>query len=141
LSEGEEVVTSGAFALDASAQLAGQASMMNGDAASKTATPAIEAETPVIEAKTPLVAASLTVQGLCGMCRQRIETTAAALSGVSSAEWDAETKRLLLRHDPSRASLDAISRALAAVGHDTNLHKAPHDVYNALPACCKYREE
>lgn len=141
LSEGEEVVTSGAFALDASAQLAGQASMMNGDAASKTATPAIEAETPVIEAKTPLVAASLTVQGLCGMCRQRIETTASALSGVSSVEWDAETKRLLLRHDPSRASLDAISRALAAVGHDTNLHKAPHDVYNALPACCKYREE
>jgi len=35
--------------------------------------------------------------------------------------------------------LNTISKALAAVGHDTDRHKADDAVYEALPGCCHYR--
>ena len=83
--------------------------------------------------------AELLVSGSCGMCKTRIETTAKKISGVSSANWDAEKKQLHLQFDASKTSLDNIGKAIAEVGHDNNLYKADDDVYNALPGCCQYR--
>jgi Cu(I)/Ag(I) efflux system membrane fusion protein len=125
LAEGEEIVTSGLFAVDASAQLEGKRSMMNG-------------EEPCEESGG--VEATLPVQGLCGMCRKRIEATVGALPGVHDASWDATTCLLSLRHDPKQTPLSAIAAALAAVGHDAGDARAPDAVYNALPLCCKYRD-
>jgi Cu(I)/Ag(I) efflux system membrane fusion protein len=82
----------------------------------------------------------LTVQGLCDMCKERIETAAKSVVGVSSASWDGETKTLHLNFDGSKTSPDAISQVIAKVGHDTEKYKASDEVYNALPDCCKYRE-
>jgi len=31
-----------------------------------------------------------------------------------------------------------VEKAIAAVGHDTENHSAPDDVYEALPGCCLY---
>jgi Cu(I)/Ag(I) efflux system membrane fusion protein len=45
-----------------------------------------------------------------------------------------------LHFDTAKTSLEAISKAIAQVGHDTEFDKAPDDVYNALPGCCKYRK-
>ena len=84
--------------------------------------------------------AMINVQGSCGMCKDRIEKTAKAIDGVSSANWDLETKVLHLNFDASKTSTDAISKAVAKVGHDTDKYKAALDVYDALPGCCKYRE-
>ena len=38
--------------------------------------------------------AVLDVQGLCGMCKERIETAAKSIKGVSSARWDVDKKEL-----------------------------------------------
>jgi Cu(I)/Ag(I) efflux system membrane fusion protein len=82
----------------------------------------------------------LTVQGLCEMCKERIETSAKKVSGVTTAMWDQETKVLHVEFDASKSSLDDIGKAIAAVGHDNDKYKADDAVYNALPDCCKYRK-
>ncbi|HDR89769.1 MAG TPA: copper chaperone [Bacteroidetes bacterium] len=78
------------------------------------------------------------VKGNCGMCETRIEKAAGSVEGVRSADWSQESKMLELTFDPAKASLDDIQKKIASVGHDTPLHRAKDEVYNNLPACCKY---
>jgi Cu(I)/Ag(I) efflux system membrane fusion protein len=73
------------------------------------------------------------------MCKTRIENAAKSVSGVKSADWDISAKVLTLEFDSGKASLAAVSKAVAAIGHDTEMDKAPDEVYNALHGCCKYR--
>ncbi|GHT60346.1 cation transporter [Bacteroidia bacterium] len=125
LSDDEEIVTNGAFVIDASAQLEGKPSMMNSTKQNVSATNK---------------QAIFTVQGLCEMCKDRIEKTAKTVTGVSSAVWDIKTKQLHLQYDSELTSPDAVAKALAKAGHDTEKYKTSDEVYNALPACCKYRK-
>ena len=53
------------------------------------------------------------VKGLCGMCKQRIETTAKK-SGAKTAQWNAETQELEVTFVPSKTSMDAILKSVAA---------------------------
>lgn len=78
------------------------------------------------------------VAGNCGMCETRIEKAANSVDGVSSADWNKETKVLEVSFDSEKSDLHKIHLAIATVGHDTKMHKAADDVYDALPACCKY---
>lgn len=80
---------------------------------------------------------SLRVNGACGMCKTRIEKTANGIAGVTNATWDATALTLTYNYSGSVNKMD-ISNALLAVGHDTNYGKAPDNVYNSLPGCCKY---
>ncbi|MDR0541680.1 MAG: efflux RND transporter periplasmic adaptor subunit [Dysgonamonadaceae bacterium] len=126
IDDGEEMVVNGVFTIDASAQLEGKPSMMNTGESHQASGQDNQA--------------TLNVQGLCGMCKDRIETTASGINSVSSAIWDGETKQLRLKFDPSKTSLDAIAKALAQAGHDNDKYRADDKVYNALPGCCQYRE-
>ncbi len=83
--------------------------------------------------------AMLGVQGLCDMCKATIETAAKSVEGVSVADWNAENKELHLHFDPQQTNVDAISKAIAKVGYDTDKDQADQATYDALPACCKYR--
>jgi copper chaperone CopZ len=74
------------------------------------------------------------------MCQERIETTAKTVAGVVTAKWNSGTKLLLVQFDDSKTNSDAIQKAIALVGHDTEKHKASDEVYNKLPACCLYRK-
>ncbi|MDR1601648.1 MAG: efflux RND transporter periplasmic adaptor subunit [Tannerella sp.] len=123
LDEGEEIVVRGAFAVDASAQLEGKPSMMSLENTPDGAT-----------------GASFTVQGLCEMCRDRIEKAAKSVTGVSFASWNQETNVLTLKYNPEKTSPGAIGRTIAEAGHDNGTFHAPDSVYEALPACCKYRK-
>lgn len=80
------------------------------------------------------------VRGNCGMCKDRIEEASLSVAGVESANWDSETETLHLNFDASKTSSDEVQKAIAAVGHDTEKHKAPDAIYKALPECCLYRE-
>lgn len=81
---------------------------------------------------------TLKVYGNCGMCQERIETATLELDGVFKAAWDSETKTLHLQYDPNTVSVDEVEQAIAAVGHDTENHRAPDNVYKELPECCLY---
>ncbi len=123
----EEIVTSGTFSVDASAQLEGKPSMMN-DETRQQATSGDEQ-------------ATITVQGLCDMCKATIEKAAKSVTGVSTALWDPATKQLRLTYNPKKASLDVIAKAIAKAGYDNEKYKADDAVYNTLPGCCKYRNK
>ena len=78
------------------------------------------------------------VAGNCGMCEARIEKAAKGVDGVSSAEWDKETKMIEVSYNPEKSDIHKINQAIAKVGHDTKMHKAEDSVYDELPGCCKY---
>ncbi|MBW8358641.1 MAG: TonB-dependent receptor [Weeksellaceae bacterium] len=77
------------------------------------------------------------VKGECGMCKERIETTAKK-SGAVSANWNAETQQLEVQYDESKVSADALLKKIAEVGHDNEKYAAPNEVYENLPGCCLY---
>lgn len=78
------------------------------------------------------------VNGKCEMCEKRIEMAALSLQGVSKADWNKETKEIDVVFDETKTSVQKINDAVALVGHDTKTVKAPDEVYNNLPDCCKY---
>ena len=85
-------------------------------------------------------AETLKVEGLCGMCKTRIEKAAKDIDGVARAEWDKATKKLTLEFDSDKTKVETISKAVARIGHDTEKDKANDNVYDSLPGCCKYRK-
>jgi len=166
LNDGEVIVTNGAFAIDASAQLEGKKSMMNdhstravtgheghtinGDGsmsnipqsdAPTASTGEDHSEHNMQSQSSQMEHAMLKVEGNCEMCKDRIEKAAMSVKGVSSAMWDSSDKVLHLNFNKSQTSLSAISKAVAKAGHDTEKDKADDKVYNALPGCCKYRDK
>lgn len=86
------------------------------------------------------VKTDLSVRGSCSMCKSRIEKVVRNISGVNNALWDLKSETLSLDYNTRKTSPDAVGKALAEAGHDNEKHKADDKVYNALPACCKYRE-
>lgn len=83
---------------------------------------------------------TLWVDGICGMCKDRIEDAAYGVRGVAFAEWNVDTRILTIRQSPEPFSEVEAHSALAAVGHDTREVKASDEAYDALHACCKYRD-
>jgi periplasmic mercuric ion binding protein len=75
--------------------------------------------------------------GNCGMCKTRIEK-AAKIEGVTKSEWDKDTKIISVTFNPDKTNVESLQKAIAAVGHDTEMFKAENKVYDKLPACCKY---
>ena len=146
LSDGEEIVTNGVFSIDASAQLEGKRSMMNEDAPGTAPMTGHQGHSMSGMSGSHAVSQEsehvpFAVRGSCDMCKERIETAAKGVSGVRSAHWDREKQMIHLQLDPSETSADAVAKAIAAAGHDTDKYKAVKAVYDALPGCCKYRDE
>ncbi|MDR1343992.1 MAG: heavy-metal-associated domain-containing protein [Tannerellaceae bacterium] len=78
--------------------------------------------------------------GACGMCKSRIEKAAKSVEGVTLATWDQKTQQLHVHFDDGKASVEAISKAVAKSGHDAGSIKADDATYESLPDCCKYRK-
>jgi mercuric ion binding protein len=81
---------------------------------------------------------SFEVSGNCEMCQKRIEKAAYSVKGVKMANWDIPINIISILHDSNKASVASIQLAIAQVGHDTPLSKAPDAVYDKLPMCCLY---
>ena len=127
LSDDEEIVTNGVFAIDASAQLEGKRSMMNNDSA------------PVNESKSKNTQnVTFKVSGNCTMCKDRIEKAVKGVKGVLAANWNVDTKMLKVDLDKELTNQKDVSKAVAKAGHDTEFDKANPLTYNALPSCCLY---
>lgn len=138
LTEGEEIVTSGTFSVDAAAQLDGKPSMMN-QAGGTVSTGHDHGGVQNMTENSAMKHEKFEVQGLCEMCKERIESAAKSVRGVVSATWEASTKEIHIDFDGTVTSIDAIRKAIAASGHDNGKYRAPDDVYSSLPACCLYR--
>lgn len=80
------------------------------------------------------------VNGNCGMCESRIEKAAKSVEGVTTADWNKETKMIEVSFNSTKTDVHKIHMAIANAGHDTEMHKAKDEVYVKLPDCCKYRK-
>lgn len=133
LESGEEIVTNGVFAVDASAQLEGKPSMMN--------RPEQEEHHPETSPEKPVsMNYTMKVDGRCDMCKENIEKAARSVQGVSGATWDKNKKILHLTYSGKEAIPDIVGKAIAHAGYDNEKYKAGDQAYEGLPACCKYRE-
>jgi Cu(I)/Ag(I) efflux system membrane fusion protein len=139
LTEGEEIVTSGTFSVDAAAQLEGKPSMMN-TSGGIVSVSHDHNNMQVIEGMQENKHEIFEVSGNCEMCKERIETVAKSVKGVLSASWDVSTKKFHIGFNSSVTSLDIVQKAIADAGHDNVKYRAADEVYNKLPGCCLYRK-
>ena len=73
---------------------------------------------------------SIEVDGVCMMCKKRIEKAALNTQGVKFASWDVKTHQLSLIIDERKTSVKVIKKNIAA-----------QDAYNSVNPCCKYRDK
>jgi len=84
--------------------------------------------------------ATIEVDGVCTMCKARIEKGAIRTKGVKSAVWSVKTHELSLIYDARKTNLDSIQASVLAVGHDTMGLKASDEAYESVHPCCRYRD-
>lgn len=84
--------------------------------------------------------ATIEVDGVCGMCKERIEKASIGAKGVKSAIWSIETHELKLIYNDMKTDLTKIQQSIADSGHDTPEIKAEDAVYERLDPCCLYRD-
>lgn len=82
--------------------------------------------------------ASIRVYGNCGMCKRTIEGALNDVDGIKEASWDVSTGMLSVAYVSEEVDEDEIKAKVAAVGYDSDTHRAPDEVYSALHACCQY---
>ena len=85
--------------------------------------------------------ASMEVDGVCGMCKARIEKACLNTKGVKFAQWSVETHELKLIYDARKTDVKTIEKQVLAAGHDTKDVKATDEAYATVHPCCKYRDE
>ena len=84
---------------------------------------------------------AIEVDGVCMMCKKRIEKAALNSKGVKFASWDLKTHQLSLIIDENKTDSKIIQQNVADVGHDTRGVRAKDHVYNQIDPCCKYRDK
>jgi len=84
---------------------------------------------------------NIAVDGICNMCKKRIEKTALNTKGVKFANWDVNTHQLTVIVDERKTNKTLICQNLATAGHDSKEIKASKEAYDNLHPCCKYRNE
>lgn len=92
-----------------------------------------------VKAQNDVDTTTIRVEGVCGMCKERIEN-AAYIKGVKKATWDKESKMLTIIYNPKKVTLQKIEKSIAAAGHDTANIKATERAYLMVHKCCRYRE-
>ncbi|QTD36808.1 cation transporter [Polaribacter batillariae] len=85
------------------------------------------------------------VDGICGMCKKRIETAALKTKGVKFAIWDVKSHQMNLIMDERKTDVTTVQKNIMAVGHDILLDNdkklvAKDEAYNSVHPCCKYRD-
>ena len=73
----------------------------------------------------------------CNMCKKTIEKAVNDLDGIELAELDVTSKKLKVKYDSAKLSLQAIRERIASVGYQADDVKAIKEAYNALPGCCQ----
>lgn len=81
------------------------------------------------------------VRGNCGMCKNTIEKAANGVAGVTKAEWDKSRKQINVSYDENKTNIEAIHKAIAASGYDTDKVMGSEAAYENLPGCCQYDHE
>lgn len=99
----------------------------------------IKKEKPTVNGNSKYEETTFKVDGVCDMCKTRIQNAAYSVKGVRKANWDAKTKQLTIKYKKG-LDLDKVHTKISEAGHDTDKMKASEVAYNKLHSCCKYRD-
>lgn len=91
-------------------------------------------------AQKKVVEDTIFVDGVCKMCKERIEEAAYG-KGVKFVEWHKTDKKLRIAYRSDKTTLEEIEKRVAATGHNTENIKAKKEDYEELPMCCQYEEQ
>lgn len=80
-----------------------------------------------------------TVQGVCKMCKERIEE-AALIKGVKMTEWNNATGVFKAVYREDKVTEKEIHEAIVMAGHATDQMPADPEAYDRLPKCCAYKD-
>lgn len=83
---------------------------------------------------------SFRVEGMCGMCQQRIEKVALKEGKAQSAQWNVETKILTVTIDETETEISTVKWYLSQAGHDNGDYLTSDEIYANMHGCCKYRQ-
>lgn len=86
------------------------------------------AEVKEVEVKTSAV---------CQECKNRIELATMGLTGVIESDLDLETKKVKVRYDSDRTSIDKIRKSISYAGYYADDMKPDKKAFAKLPAHCK----
>ena len=100
---------------------------------------AVAAMTFSSAAQSKITEASIEVDGLCGMCKKRIEN-AAYIPGVKQVNWDKETHQLDLVFRNDKVSKEEIINSINEAGHDVKGALASDEQYANIHGCCRFRD-
>ncbi len=84
---------------------------------------------------------SIQVDGICLMCKKRIEKAALNTKGVKYAVWNPKTHLLSLIINERKTNVKTIQKNIVTAGHDTKTMKATEEAYNSIMQCCRYRDK
>ena len=87
-----------------------------------------------------IVETTFKVEGVCEMCKERIEESALRAKGVKLAEWDKKSQKLKVVYNSKKTEEKEIHKAIANQGHETSLIPADSSAYRLLPGCCRYKD-
>lgn len=93
--------------------------------------------TSQVSAQTTNKNETIKVWGNCGSCKKHIEK-AAKSAGASTANWNEDSKELMLSYNNAKTSSLKIQQAIANAGYDTQDLKGSKAAYDKLDKCCKY---
>ena len=81
--------------------------------------------------------ATIQTNAQCGDCKDRIEEELNFTSGVIYAELDLETKKVEVKYNSKRITVDVIKKTIASIGYNADDVKADETAQAELPACCQ----
>jgi mercuric ion binding protein len=81
--------------------------------------------------------AQIKTSAVCEMCKETIEKEMSFTKGVTSASLDVKSAILTVSFRSNKTSLEAIRKAINAIGYDADDSPATPEAYEKLHGCCK----
>lgn len=73
----------------------------------------------------------------CGDCKDRIENGLNYTKGIVFAELDLETKKVTVKFNTKKITLQQVKEKINSIGYDADEMKADPAAVQKLPACCQ----
>ena len=73
----------------------------------------------------------------CDMCRMKIEAKLNDVKGIKTASLDIRSKKLTVKYNPEKTTLDEIKKSVSDLGYDVEDMKANEVAHKNLPGCCQ----
>lgn len=73
----------------------------------------------------------------CDMCRMKIEGKLNEHKGIRVASLDIRSKKLTVKYNPEKTTVEEIKKAVTDLGYDADEAKGDAEAHKNLPECCQ----